>query len=146
MVEWRPETKFHRPWLGSRRCLCLFSRGHRWLSRILQALQNDARTTNRQLANSVGLAASSCLERVRKLESTGVLRGYHADVDPDALGVGMLALIGVLVWATVGDVRSGGGPGMLQLVEDETNRVLSCELEPASAEGIPARALDVGAE
>ena len=64
---------------------------------ILQALQNDARTTNRQLANSVGLAASSCLERVRKLESTGVLRGYHADVDPDALGVGMLALIAIRV-------------------------------------------------
>ncbi|MHC5029191.1 MAG: Lrp/AsnC family transcriptional regulator [Planctomycetota bacterium] len=64
---------------------------------ILQALQNDARTTNREIAARVGLAPSSCLERVRKLEATGVIRGYHADIDPEALGVGMLALIAIRV-------------------------------------------------
>ena len=44
---------------------------------------------------AVGLAPSSCLARVQRLQSEGVLRGAHADVDPEALGVGLQALIAV---------------------------------------------------
>ena len=62
---------------------------------ILDALQNDARLSNKELAARVHLAPSSCLERVRKLREDGVLRGFHADVDPAALGIGLEAMIAV---------------------------------------------------
>jgi DNA-binding Lrp family transcriptional regulator len=60
---------------------------------ILTALQNNARLTNKELAAKVGLAPSSCLLRVRGLTRRHVLRGYHADVAPEALGIGLQALI-----------------------------------------------------
>lgn len=62
---------------------------------ILSLLQKDARLSNKELAAAVGLAPSSCLTRVQRLRSAGVLRGAHADVDPTALGVGLQALIAV---------------------------------------------------
>jgi len=64
---------------------------------ILAALQNDGRLSNKELAASVGLAPSSCLERVRKLRERGALRGVHADVEPTAMGVGMQAMISVVM-------------------------------------------------
>ena len=60
---------------------------------ILEALQNDARLSNKELAARVDLAPSSCLVRVRKLLGAKTLRGFHAEVDPDVLGVGLQALI-----------------------------------------------------
>jgi DNA-binding Lrp family transcriptional regulator len=60
---------------------------------ILAALQNDARLSNKELAARVGLAPSSCLERVRRLRKTGVLTGFRALVDPGALGITMQALV-----------------------------------------------------
>jgi DNA-binding Lrp family transcriptional regulator len=62
---------------------------------IVAALQNNARLSNKELAAVVGLAPSSCLERVRKLQDNAVLRGYHADVAPAALGVELQAMIAV---------------------------------------------------
>lgn len=62
---------------------------------ILEALQNDARLSNKELAARVGLAPSSCLVRVRKLVRDKVLRGFHAEVDPEILGVGLQAIIAV---------------------------------------------------
>ena len=49
--------------------------------------------TNKDLAAAVELSQSACLERVRRLSERGVLRGFHADVDPDAFGVGVQALV-----------------------------------------------------
>jgi DNA-binding Lrp family transcriptional regulator len=60
---------------------------------IVAALQNNGRLSNKELAARVGLAPSSCLQRVRRLFERGVVRGVHADVDPRALGIGMQALI-----------------------------------------------------
>jgi DNA-binding Lrp family transcriptional regulator len=62
---------------------------------ILEALQNNARLSNKELAARVGLAPSSCLERVRRLVRGGQLRGFHAEVPPDVLGVGLQAMIAV---------------------------------------------------
>ena len=62
---------------------------------LVAALRKNARLSNKELAARVGLSASSCLERVRRLESRGVLRGYHAEVDPRALGVGLQAVVAV---------------------------------------------------
>lgn len=62
---------------------------------ILAFLQKDARLSNRQLADAVGLAPSSCLERVRRLRSRGVITGFRAEVDPSALGLGLQAMVSV---------------------------------------------------
>jgi Lrp/AsnC family leucine-responsive transcriptional regulator len=62
---------------------------------ILERLQTNARETQVEIARSVGLAPSAVLERIRKLEARGVLRGFAADVDPKALGLGLLAFVAV---------------------------------------------------
>ncbi|WP_168220822.1 Lrp/AsnC family transcriptional regulator [Streptomyces sp. RFCAC02] len=62
-------------------------------SAILGHLQRDARLTNRELAHLVGVAPSTCLERVRRLRSRGVITGYHAAVEPRALGRSLQALV-----------------------------------------------------
>lgn len=62
---------------------------------IVAALQNDSRLSNKELAARVGLAPSTCLERVRRLRASGVLRGFHADVDPKALGIGLQAFVAI---------------------------------------------------
>lgn len=62
---------------------------------ILTCLQNDGRMSNKELAAAVGLAPSSCLERVRKLQEKGVLKGYRALVDVRALGIGLQAFVSV---------------------------------------------------
>jgi len=54
--------------------------------RILRELQDDGRMTNVELARRVGISAPPCLRRVRALEEMGMIRGYHADIDPRALG------------------------------------------------------------
>ena len=63
--------------------------------RILRALVDDARIPNNALADRVGIAPSTCLGRVRALRESGVIRGYHADVDPAALGRPIQAMIAV---------------------------------------------------
>lgn len=60
---------------------------------IIESLQNNARLSNKELAARVQLAPSSSLERVRRLERDGVLLGFHAEVDPRALGIGLQALV-----------------------------------------------------
>ncbi|MBI4934124.1 MAG: Lrp/AsnC family transcriptional regulator [Actinobacteria bacterium] len=62
---------------------------------IIALLQNDGRLANKQLARQIGLAPSSCLTRVRRLIDSGVIRGFHADIDPSALGIGLEALLAV---------------------------------------------------
>ena len=54
--------------------------------RLLAELQDQGRITNVQLAQRVGLTAPPCLRRVRALEEDGVIRGYHADIDPSRMG------------------------------------------------------------
>lgn len=63
--------------------------------RILELLQANARETQAEIARDVGLAPSAVLERVRKLEARGVIRGYSALVDPKVLGLPLLAFVSV---------------------------------------------------
>ena len=62
---------------------------------LLAALQNNARTSNKELAELVGLAPSTCLERLRRLRERGVLKGFHAWVDLAQLGRPTQAMIAV---------------------------------------------------
>src|SRR5580693_7189139 len=63
--------------------------------RLLTVMARDARIANNALAERVGIAPSTCLGRVRALRDRGVIRGYHADVDPAALGRPLQAMIAV---------------------------------------------------
>ncbi|HZI09497.1 MAG TPA: Lrp/AsnC family transcriptional regulator [Myxococcus sp.] len=62
-------------------------------NRIVAALQNDGRLSNKELAARVELAPSSCLERVKRLRQRGIIQGVHAEVDPAALGIGLQAIL-----------------------------------------------------
>ena len=64
---------------------------------ILHDLQEDGRITNVDLAKRAGISAPPCLRRVRGLEDAGIIKGYHADIDADALGysVNVFAFVGL---------------------------------------------------
>ena len=62
---------------------------------LLQELQKDARQTNKALAKKVGVAPSTCLERVRELRARGVITGFHAQVDPAAAGRSIRAVLSI---------------------------------------------------
>lgn len=58
--------------------------------KILRILQAEGRLTNQALAERVALSPSACLARVRRLERSGVIQGYHARLDPFVLGIGLV--------------------------------------------------------
>ena len=60
---------------------------------ILTELQADARLTNAELAQRVGLSAAPCWRRVRALEEAGFIKGYHAEIDRHKIGLGVLAFV-----------------------------------------------------
>jgi DNA-binding Lrp family transcriptional regulator len=64
---------------------------------ILAHLQNDVRQTNRDLADKLGIAPSTCLARVRALRGQGVVRGAHADVDLAAIGRNAQAMVSLKI-------------------------------------------------
>ena len=63
--------------------------------RILTTLHADARISNSALADAVGIAASTCHGRVRRLQDLGVIRGFYTDIDPAAIGLSLQAMISV---------------------------------------------------
>jgi DNA-binding Lrp family transcriptional regulator len=106
---------------------------------ILAELQADGRMTNVELARRVGLSAPPCLRRVRRLEEEDIIRGYHADLNPVALGyeITFFALVGlesqketflagfearVKDWPEVRECHMirGGGDFLLRLVARDT--------------------------
>jgi DNA-binding Lrp family transcriptional regulator len=62
---------------------------------ILELLQNNARLSNKEIAAQVNLAPSSCLGRIRRLRETRVLQGFHAEINPAAVGIGLQAIVAV---------------------------------------------------
>ncbi len=107
--------------------------------RILAELQEDGRMTNVELARRAGISAPPCLRRVRRLEEAGIIRGYHADSDPQMLGweITFFAIVGlesqkevvlsgfealVADWPEVRECHMirGGGDFLLRLVARDT--------------------------
>ena len=107
--------------------------------RILAELQADGRMTNVELARRAGISAPPCLRRVRRLEEAGIIRGYHADSDPQKLGweITFFAIVGlesqkevvlsgferlVAEWPEVRECHMirGGGDFLLKLVARDT--------------------------
>lgn len=63
--------------------------------RILRELQRDARQTNLNLAERVGLSPSACLRRVQEMERAGIITGYRAVLDAEKMGIGFVAYVTV---------------------------------------------------
>jgi DNA-binding Lrp family transcriptional regulator len=82
---------------------------------LIRLLRDDARMSNARLAEEVGIAPSTSLTRVRSLIERGVVRGFHADLDPRALGLGLEALISV-------NIRVGARKAIAQF-SDEMRRL-----------------------
>jgi DNA-binding Lrp family transcriptional regulator len=66
-------------------------------SALVRLLQEDGRRTNRDLARELGIAPSTCLERVRQLRESGTLTGFRAEVDLPSVGRGLQAMIAVRI-------------------------------------------------
>ena len=67
----------------------------RYDRQILAVLQQEGRLSNQDLADRIGLSPSPCLRRVRALEESGLIAGYHALLDAKKLGLSLMALIGI---------------------------------------------------
>jgi Lrp/AsnC family leucine-responsive transcriptional regulator len=76
-------------------------------TKILAILQQDARAANAEIARSVGLAPSAVHERIRKLERRGVIRGYEVRLNPEELGLDLLAFVFVQVDERQSEQRTG---------------------------------------
>ena len=63
--------------------------------KILSVLQTNGRLTNQEVAEKVSLSPSPCLRRIKRLEESGVIRQYAALLDPDKIGLGLLAYVNV---------------------------------------------------
>jgi Lrp/AsnC family leucine-responsive transcriptional regulator len=74
---------------------------------ILSIIQPNARTSNADIARQIGMAPSAILDRIRKLESKGIIRSYEARLDPQAVGLGLLAFIFIRGEDRVGGVETG---------------------------------------
>ncbi|MEN8238686.1 MAG: Lrp/AsnC family transcriptional regulator [Actinomycetota bacterium] len=62
---------------------------------LVRLLQEDGRLSNKALAAAAGIAPSTCSERVQRLTDRGVFTGFHAEVDPEVMGIGLEALVAV---------------------------------------------------
>jgi Lrp/AsnC family leucine-responsive transcriptional regulator len=83
--------------------------------RLLALLQGDGRLSIAELARRVHLSATPCLERVRRLERDGYIRGYSADLDPALLGAGLIAFVEVQLDRTTPDVFNRFRDGVIGL-------------------------------
>ena len=91
--------------------------------RILAALQADGRITVTDLAERVGLSATPCSERMRRLERDGFITGYHARLDPHALGQSLLVFVEIRLSAKSGRIFDDFRREVLKLPN-----VLECHL------------------
>lgn len=91
--------------------------------RILRALQADGRMSNVELARKVGLSPTPCLERVRRLESDGFIRGYAARLDAAKLGMGLLVYVQITLDRTTTTIFDRFRQGVLGIPE-----VLECHM------------------
>jgi Lrp/AsnC family leucine-responsive transcriptional regulator len=86
--------------------------------RIVRMIQENARISNTEIARQVGMAPSATLERVRKLEAAGVIRGYKGLIDPRAVGLDLVAFISIRANERVGAPDIGGLLAQMEEVQE----------------------------
>lgn len=74
--------------------------------RILRLLERDGRLSHTELAREVGLTTTPCKERVKRLEREGYIKGYHAKLNPEKLGRGLVVFVQITLQRTSGDAFS----------------------------------------
>ncbi|TRZ67263.1 MAG: winged helix-turn-helix transcriptional regulator [Rhodocyclaceae bacterium] len=72
--------------------------------KILGILQQQGRISTTELSERVSLSATPCAERIKRMEREGVISGYHARIDPRALGLGMLVFVEIILAAKSDDI------------------------------------------
>ena len=85
---------------------------------ILTILQQNARTSNAEIARQIDMAPSAVLERIRRLEAKGVIQGYEARINPEALGLGMLAFVAVASSDMSGELKTATLLGQIPEVQE----------------------------
>ena len=95
--------------------------------RILSELQNDGRLSNVELARRVGLSPTPCLERVKRLEKTGYIKGYTAVLNPNLLAAELLVYVEIRLDRTSPDVFEQFKQAVLELPQ-----VMECHLVTGS--------------
>ena len=85
---------------------------------LIEALRSNARASWAELGRAVGMSGPSVTDRVQRLEQTGVITGYHADVAPSAIGLSVAALVGVHLSDTSDQDAVTVALGKLEEVED----------------------------
>ena len=85
---------------------------------ILKILQQNARVSNAEIARQVRMAPSAILERIRKLEARGVIKGYEVRIDPEALGLNLLAYIMVRTKDSGGELHTGEALARIEEVQE----------------------------
>ncbi len=91
--------------------------------KILTILQSEGKLTNTELAERVGLSATPCLRRVKRLEQEGVIVGYRAELDRNLIGLGLTVLVDVKM-----DGPRNENSTKIQEVLRAMPEVLSCHL------------------
>ena len=97
--------------------------------RLLAELQAEGRVTNVELAQRVGLTAPPCLRRVRALEEAGVIKGYHADLDPAKLGYAITVFALVSLKSQAEEALRGFEEHMKSLPEVRECHMLNGEID-----------------
>jgi Lrp/AsnC family transcriptional regulator, leucine-responsive regulatory protein len=92
---------------------------------IVAALQRDGRIANVDLADEVGLSPSACLRRVKALEASGIIAGYHAEVSRAEAGLGLTVFIGLKVQCHSREASSLVEQGLLAIPEVVACHVVS---------------------
>jgi Lrp/AsnC family leucine-responsive transcriptional regulator len=75
--------------------------------KILNIIQENARTTNADIARQVDMAPSAIFERIKKLEAAGLIKGYHAELNSRDLGLGLVAFVFVRTDDKTGEASAG---------------------------------------
>ncbi|WP_113905926.1 leucine-responsive transcriptional regulator Lrp [Aliidiomarina celeris] len=91
--------------------------------KILRLLQENGRISNAALSKAVGLSATPCLERVRKLERMGIIEGYTARINPDKLGSPLLVFVEITLSRTSSDAFAE-----FSEAARKTDEILECHL------------------
>lgn len=91
--------------------------------KILDILQRQGRISMTELGDQIGLSTSPCAERVRRMERSGVITGYHARIDPKAIGKTLLVFVEITLTVKSGDVFDRVRSELLHMPE-----VMECHL------------------
>lgn len=97
--------------------------------KILSELQADARLSIVELSRRVGLTKTPCAERVRRLERSGVIRGYHAELDPVAMGVSHIVVVQVLLTSTTEQDLRRFNEAVKKIVEIESCHMIAGDFD-----------------